>query len=121
MSFTWLNFFLFFLWLNFLGFILTFSSLVNLLFICEIFWITFFSYFSILSNYYNSIIVFLIAIYILCIATGETTIGLAILILKSSMFSSISNLNNFSKKILKNYNTLKVNLINSKILKKWKK
>lgn len=116
MSFSWLDFFLFFLWLNFFGFIFSFSNLINLLLLCEIFWVIFFIYFSILSIYFNSMIIFLIAIYILCIATSETTIGLSILILKSSIFGSINNINNLN---LKNLNKLKINLINSKIKKKW--
>jgi len=64
-------------------------------------------------------IVFLISIYILCIATSETTIGLSILILKSSIFGSLNNLNFINFKNTKNFNKYKNNLINSKIKKKW--
>jgi len=116
MSLTWLDFFIFFLWINFFGFIVSFSNLINLLLLCETFWIIFFIYFSILSVYMNSMLIFLISIYILCIATSETTIGISILILKSSIFGSLNNFNNFN---LKNINKLKINLINSKIKKKW--
>lgn len=116
MSFTWLDFFIFFLWINFFGFLLSFSNLINLLLLCETFWIIFFIYYSVLSVHTNSMIIFLISIYILCIATSETTIGISILILKSSIFGSLNNFNNLS---IKHVNKLKINLINSKIKKKW--
>jgi NADH:ubiquinone oxidoreductase subunit K len=121
MSFSWLDFFIFFLWINFFGFIISFSNLINLLLLCELFWIIFFIYFSVLSVYYNSVIIFLVSIYILCIATGETTIGLSLLILKSTIFGSLNNYNLISNKNTKFFNKLKNNIINSKILKKWKK
>jgi hypothetical protein len=63
-------------------------------------------------------IFFLISIYILCIATGETTIGLSLLILKSSIFGSLNNLNFINIKNLKIFNKLKINLINSRLKKK---
>ena len=120
MSYSWLDFFLFLIWINFFGFLVSFSNLINLLILCELFWIIFFVYFSILSTHFNSMIFFLISIYILCIATGETTIGLSLLILKSSIFGSLNNLNLINVKNLKIFNKLKINLINSKLKKKWK-
>lgn len=119
MSFSWLDFFLLLLLINFFGFLVSFSNLINLLLLCELFWVIFFIYFSMLSAYYNSMLIFLVSIYILCIATSETTIGLSILILKSSIFGSLNNLNFLNIKNTKNFNKFKINLINSKIKKKW--
>lgn len=66
-------------------------------------------------------IIFVSSLYLLCIATSETTIGLSILILKSSIFGSVNNTNLVSLKNTKKFNNIKVSLINSKILKKWQK
>jgi len=83
---------------------------------CELFWVIFYICFSILSVYLNSIIFFLVSIYIICIATGESSIGLAILILKSIIYGSINNQNITSINNIKNFNSLKINLLNSKKL-----
>ena len=64
-------------------------------------------------------IIFLTAIYILCIATSETSIGLSILVLKSNIFGSINNINLLNIKNINILNKLKINLINSKLKKKW--
>lgn len=74
----------------------------------------FFVCFSILSVYFNSIIFFLVSIYIICIATNESSIGLSILILKSTIYGSINNQNIVSINDSKNFNSLKINLLNSK-------
>lgn len=120
MSFVWLDFFFFSLWINLISFLILNSSLLNLLIVCELFWVILYIYFSILSVYLNSMIIFLTGIYILCIATSETTIGLSLLILKSNIFGSINNINLLNLGTLNNLNRMKVNLINSKVKKKWK-
>ncbi len=63
-------------------------------------------------------IIFLVGLYILCIATSETTIGLSILILKFNIFGSINNINNININNINNINKLKINLINSRLKKK---
>ncbi len=65
-------------------------------------------------------IIFLTGLYILCIATSETTIGLSILMLKFNIFGSVNNINMLNIKNTNNINKLKINLINSKIKKKLK-
>lgn len=67
-----------------------------------------------MSVYFNSIIFFLVSIYIICIATGESSIGLAILILKSTIYGSINNQNILNINSIKNFNSLKIGLLNSK-------
>ena len=64
-------------------------------------------------------IIFLTAVYILCVATSETTIGLSILVLKANIFGSINHTNLLNIKNVNVFNKLKINLINSKIKKKW--
>lgn len=120
LSFTWLDFFLFFLWLNFISFFILNSNLLNLLIVCELFWVILYIYFSILSVYLNSMIIFLTGIYILCIATSETTIGLSLLILKSNIFGSINNNNLINTGNSKNRLLPKISLVNSRIKKQWR-
>ena len=64
-------------------------------------------------------ILFLISIYILCLATSETTIGLSILILKFSIYGSISSRNLIFINLTDDFNKLKAGLINSNLKNLW--
>jgi|LakMenEpi06Jul12_1017403.scaffolds.fasta_scaffold02484_2 NADH:ubiquinone oxidoreductase subunit K len=96
---------------------LTFSSnnILNILVLAELIWILTYVYASMLSVSYDSIFVFVSGVYVLILATGETTVGISILILRMNLFGSISindtlkTKNNFYFR--KKFNTL----INSKI------
>lgn len=55
-------------------------------------------YSALLSANYDSMFIFLVGLYLLAISTGETTIGLSLLILRISIFGSISTIDNFNFK-----------------------
>lgn len=120
MVYSWFDFLFIILFINLSSFVFLYTTFLNILIICELFWIIIYIYFSILSIQFNSIIIFLTGIYILCIATSETTIGLSILVLKWNLFGSINNFNILNVKNLNLFNKTKINLINSKINKKYK-
>lgn len=117
MTYSWFDFLLIILLLNLSSFIFLYTTFLNVLIICELFWIIIYIYLSVLSIQFNSIIIFLTAIYILCIATSETTIGLSILMLKLNIFGSVNNFNLLNIKNINVFNKLKVNLINAKLNK----
>lgn len=115
MTFAWLDFIVLMLLVVIIS--LTFSSnnILNILVMGELTWILTYIYASMLSVSYDSIFIFVSGVYILILATGETTIGISILILRMNIFGTISmndalkTKNNFYFR--KKFNTL----INSKV------
>jgi len=91
------------------------NNILNILILGELIWVLSYIYASMLSVSYDSLFFFVTAVYILILATGETTIGISLLILRMSLFGTI-NLNNSLKTknhffFRRKFNTL----INSKI------
>ena len=74
-----------------LGFLYGIINLLNVLVFMELFWVSIFIYFSLKSQEYDSMILFLIGVYSLCLATAETCVGLALIMTKVS-FSSLVTL-----------------------------
>nr|QIB71970.1 NADH dehydrogenase subunit 4L [Gruberia lanceolata] len=116
MLISWVDFLLLLFWVIFIGFFTFSSSLLNLLLLGELLWIMIYSYASVISVYYDSIFAFLIAIYILGLATGETTIGLSLIILKLSIFGSINTTDSVNKKNYFLFRKKYINNINSRLI-----
>jgi NADH:ubiquinone oxidoreductase subunit K len=115
MTFAWLDFVVLLLLVVIIS--LTFSSnnILNILVLGELIWILTYIYASMLSVSYDSIFIFVSGVYILILATGETTIGISILILRMNLFGTIS-INDTLKTKNNFYFRRKFNtLINSKI------
>lgn len=91
-------------------------NLLNLLLLGELLWVLIYTYSSIISVYYDSIFTFLVALYILGLATGETTIGLSLIILKLSISGSTNTVDNINKKNYFLFRKKYVNNINSKLI-----
>lgn len=67
---------------------------MNLLLLNELIWIAIFIYYSIFGLYLDIFLIVFIGIGALGIATGESVVGLSLIILKNAIFSSSSQ-NNF--------------------------
>lgn len=94
MAFTWADFFILLLSFTFIMFILNSTNILNLLLIGEIFWIIVFFFGTNLAVAYDALFVFLLSLFILVLATIETSVGLSLLIFKNSTFKSIKKFKN---------------------------
>ena len=98
-----------------LSLIFSSNNILNILVLGELIWVLSYIYASMLSVSYDSIFIFVSGVYILILATGETTVGISLLILRMNIFGTI-NLNNTLK--TKNHFFFRrkfTTLINSKI------
>lgn len=115
MSFAWLDFIVMLLLVVVVSLIFSSTNILNILILGEMIWILTYIYASMLSISYDSIFIFVAGVYILVLATGETTIGISILILRMSLFGTISINNTLSSKnhfyFRRKFNTL----VNSKV------
>ncbi len=73
-------------------------NLLNLLVYMEVIWVSIFIYLGLKTQIYDSMFIFLFSLFCLCLATAETTIGLAILILKMIINSSVNNTDHLNNK-----------------------
>lgn len=96
------------------GLMCSYTNLYNILILGEIIWVLLYLYGSFLSSLYDSLFIFVISVYLLSLATGETVIGLALLILRMSVFGSINNYDILSTQNYLFYRNTKINLISSK-------
>lgn len=112
---SWIDLTVFLLWAVFAALLLSHTSLYNLLILGEMLWVSLYVYSSLLSSLYDSLFFFIIAVYMLAIATGETVVGLSLLIVRMSVFGSIHNYDNYSAKNSYFYRKNKINLISSRI------
>lgn len=95
--------------------ILSVCNLLNLLVYMEVIWVSIFLYLGLKSQIYDSMFIFLFSLYCLCLATAETTIGLAILILKLVINNSLNNSEHLNNKNYFFLRKTKKILINAKI------
>lgn len=91
------------------------NNLLNLLIFSELIWICLYIYSSIISINHNSMFIFLLGLFLLGIATCETAVGLALLILRMSIFGSINNYDLVHNQNYFFYKNKNINIINSKI------
>lgn len=68
-----------------------------------------------LSVSYDSIFIFVSGVYVLVLATGETTVGISILILRMSLFGTISINNTLNSKNHFYFRRKFSTLVNSKV------
>ena len=112
MVLNWFDFIIFLFWSFFFILFIFNHYLINLFLLNEILWILLFIYFSIFGLYLDIFIIVFISIGILGVATGESVIGLALIILKTSYLPNFSFLNILNNK---NYYFYRFKKFSSKI------
>lgn len=82
----------------FISMMFSISNIFNLLLVTELIWICIYVYSSLLSSYYDSLFIYLFALYLLGISTGESSLGLSLLMLKLAISGSFNLNDNLSIK-----------------------
>lgn len=83
------NFLFVFIILSFIGFILIVPTLINFILLCEIVWIGIYMLVITYSVSYDALLYLVFGILLLCVAAGESAIGLALLMFQYMMFGMI--------------------------------
>lgn len=81
----------------------------------ELVWILLFLNIIVVSTFYDSFFLFLVGLFVLGLAACETAVGLSLLILKSSIFGTVTNFDNLNYNNYFIYKNKNVSLIFSKI------
>ena len=76
-------------------------NLLHVLIFMEIFWICIFINMFLLSQVLNCYFFFISGLYLLCLATVETTIGLSLVVFKGNLFNQKLDLTNKSSTVMK--------------------
>ena len=97
--------------------LLNFNNLLNILILSELIWVILYVYATVLSTVYDSIFIFLVGLFLLGVATCESAVGLALLILRMGIFGSVTNYDVGNANNYFIYKNKKLSFINSKIKK----
>ncbi len=84
-----INFSLLFLALGIAGFLLISPNALNMLLMCEVVWVGIYFYGVNIGLGSDSLLVFIWVVLFLCLATGESVIGLSLLIFKFAVEGTI--------------------------------
>ena len=79
--------------LGFVGLIISSGNLLIFVLFCEIVWISFYYVLIFAGAIYDSLLIVIYGIYLLCVATSETGIGLNLLLLKFKTDGNLKYLN----------------------------
>ncbi len=71
--------------LSFGGFLLVFPSILNLILLCELSWVSLYFYGTLSSSVSDSLLLLIWFFFLLCLAASESALGLGILLLKFSI------------------------------------
>ncbi len=71
------------------AFLVVAGNLLNIILLCEVVWICLYFYFVSVGSDSDALLIFIWGLFFLCLATGESVIGLSLLLFKFAIEGSI--------------------------------